>query len=224
MKTMNLHDTWRNDFTKMEWVMNVVSPITEVHTLSIVPTLTNLTSVRQLHPYAKMAWGLLSMIPQVDLLSLLSQECTRPSLIWMPDFLETGPARWEDLSPTWCDTRCIWFRSLFEERHTTVRTGKYSYPHVAARLLLHWLYPVIRVICREAFIGEYQKTGEVDKQIADLCNTLVELQKAFMDRVTVTTEITVVQILDNVGTLLAKINLTSDHLDVVTTQLSDLGM
>ena len=66
--------------------------------------------------------------------------------------------------------------------------------------------------------------GEVDKQIEALCNTLVDLRKAFLDRVTVTTEITIVQILDNVGTLLANVNLISDHLDVVTTQLSDLGM
>ena len=59
--------------------------------------------------------------------------------------------------------------------------------------------------------------GEVDKQIEALCNTLVELRKAFLDRVAVTTEITVVQILDNV-------NLISDHLDAVTTQLGDHGM
>ena len=63
-------------------------------------------------------------------------------------------------------------------------------------------------------------TGEVDKQIEALCNILVELRKAFLDRVTVTTEITVVQILDNVGTLLANIDLISDHLDAVTTQLN----
>ena len=67
-------------------------------------------------------------------------------------------------------------------------------------------------------------TGEVDKQIEALCNTLVELKKAFLDRVTVTTEITVVQILDDVGTLSTNINLISGHLDAVTTQLSDLGM
>jgi hypothetical protein len=69
-----------------------------------------------------------------------------------------------------------------------------------------------------------KKTGEVDKQITALCNTFVELQKAFLDLVTITTEITVVQILDDVGTLSANINLISDHLDAVTTQLSDLGM
>ena len=65
--------------------------------------------------------------------------------------------------------------------------------------------------------------GEVDKQIEALCNTLVELRKAFLDHVTVTTEITVVQILDNMGTLLVNVNLISDHLDAITTQLSDLG-
>ena len=69
-----------------------------------------------------------------------------------------------------------------------------------------------------------QKTSNVDEQITALCNTLVKLQKAFMDRVTITTEITIVQILDDVGTLLANINLISDQLDAVTTQLSDLGM
>ena len=30
VKTMNLHDTWYNAFAKIEWVMNVVRPITEV--------------------------------------------------------------------------------------------------------------------------------------------------------------------------------------------------
>ena len=30
VKTMNLHDTWHNTFAKIEWVMNVVRPITEV--------------------------------------------------------------------------------------------------------------------------------------------------------------------------------------------------
>ena len=36
MKSMNLLDTWLNACTKIEWVMNVVSPITEVRTLSII--------------------------------------------------------------------------------------------------------------------------------------------------------------------------------------------
>ena len=128
---------------------------------------------------------------------------------------------------------------------TTVQTGKYSYAHVAARLLLQWLYPVIRkghpipyvafcfcvllAIINILFEGKrllknVKKIGEVDKQITALCNTLVELQKAFLDLVTITTEVTVVQILDDVGTLSANINLISDHLDAVTTQLSDLGM
>jgi len=39
-----------------------------------------------------MAWGLLSMIPKVDLLALLSDENAYPLFIWMPDFLDTGPA------------------------------------------------------------------------------------------------------------------------------------
>jgi hypothetical protein len=58
--------------------------------------------------------------------------------------------------------------------------------------------------------------------------TLVELRKAFLDHAAVTTEITVLQILDDVGT--AHINGISTQLDGMTTQLkwvssqvSDLG-
>ena len=36
MKTMNLHDTWHKACTRIEWVMNGVSPITGVRTSSIV--------------------------------------------------------------------------------------------------------------------------------------------------------------------------------------------
>jgi hypothetical protein len=36
METMNLHESWRNACTKIEWVMDVVSPIAEVRTLSII--------------------------------------------------------------------------------------------------------------------------------------------------------------------------------------------
>ena len=92
-ETMNPLDTWRSACTKIKWVMGSVSSNAEVRTISIVANLTNLTSVWQLHLYTKMALSLLSMIPKVDLLSLLLQECAHPSLIWLPDFLGTGPAR-----------------------------------------------------------------------------------------------------------------------------------
>ncbi len=74
-------------------------------------------------------------------------------------------------------------------------------------------------------------SGQVDKRIEDLCTLLVELRKAFLDHATVTTEITVLQILDDVGILSAHISGISTRLDGMTTQLkwvssqvSDLGM
>jgi hypothetical protein len=73
--------------------------------------------------------------------------------------------------------------------------------------------------------------GRVDKEIQDLCTTLVELRKAFLDHAAVTTELTVLQILDNVGIMTAHINGISTQLDGMTTQLKwvstqvlDLGM
>ena len=36
METMNIHESWRNACAKIEWVMDVVSPIAEVRTLSII--------------------------------------------------------------------------------------------------------------------------------------------------------------------------------------------
>jgi hypothetical protein len=74
-------------------------------------------------------------------------------------------------------------------------------------------------------------SGGVDKEIQDLCTTLVELRKAFLDHATVTTEITVLQILDDVGIMSAHINGISTRLDGMSTQLKwvstqvlDLGM
>ena len=81
-------------------------------------------------------------------------------------------------------------------------------------------------------------SGQVDKRIEDLCTLLVELRKAFLDHATVTTEITVLQILDDVGILSAHISGISTRLDGISTgldgtttqlkwvssQVSDLGM
>ena len=93
-------------------------------------------------------------------------------------------------------------RRPFEERHTT---GECFYAHVAARLLLQWLYSVIRkripnsvrrlLFCWSWFRGKHllkNITRAVDKQIVALCNNCVGLKKAFLDSVIFTTEITVV--------------------------------
>ena len=61
--------------------------------------------------------------------------------------------------------------------------------------------------------------GQVGKRIGDFRTTLVELRKAFLDEVTTTTEITALQILDDVGIISAKVGRVSSQLDGMASQL-----
>ena len=61
--------------------------------------------------------------------------------------------------------------------------------------------------------------SQVDKQIGDFRATLIELRKAFLDQVTITTEITALQILDDMGIISANIGKFSSQLDGVATEL-----
>ena len=67
-------------------------------------------------------------------------------------------------------------------------------------------------------------SGQVDKRIEGLCTTLVELRKAFLDHVAITTEVTVIRILDDVGILSANISGMATQLKWVSSQVSDIGM
>ena len=71
---------------------------------------------------------------------------------------------------------------------------------------------------------------QVGKKIEDLRTTLIELRKAFLDQAAITTEITALQILDDVGIISASVGRISSQLDGVATQLrwvssqvSDIG-
>src|SRR6266702_414406 len=61
--------------------------------------------------------------------------------------------------------------------------------------------------------------GQVDKQIGDFRTTLIELRKAFLDQATITTEITALQILDDVGIISANVGRISSQFDGLATQL-----
>ena len=60
-------------------------------------------------------------------------------------------------------------------------------------------------------------SGQVDKHIEALCANFIKLRKAFLDHAIVSTEITILQILNNVGGI-------STCLDGVSNQVSGLGM
>jgi hypothetical protein len=61
--------------------------------------------------------------------------------------------------------------------------------------------------------------SQVGKKIGDLRSTFIELRQAFLDQAIVTTEITALQILDDVGIISANIGTISSQLDGVATHL-----
>ncbi len=72
------------------------------------------------------------------------------------------------------------------------------------------------------FLGKriLKNTGSrVDKKIEDFRTTLLEQHKAFLDEATITTEITALQILDDVGIISANIGRISSQLDGMASQL-----
>ena len=65
-----------------------------------------------------------------------------------------------------------------------------------------------------------KNTGnQVDKKIEDFRTTLLELHKSFLDVGAITTEITALQVLDDVGIISANVGRISTRLDGITTQL-----
>ncbi len=61
--------------------------------------------------------------------------------------------------------------------------------------------------------------SQVNNQIEDFRTALLELRKAFLDQATIITEITALQILDDVGIISANVGRISSQLDGMTTQL-----
>ena len=65
-----------------------------------------------------------------------------------------------------------------------------------------------------------KNTGsQVDEEIEDFRTTLLKLHKAFMDEAAVVTEITALQILDDVGIISANVGRISHQLDGMASQL-----
>jgi len=65
-----------------------------------------------------------------------------------------------------------------------------------------------------------KNTGSpVDKKIEDFRTTLLEFRNAFLDEATITTEITALQILDDVGIISADVGRISSHLGRMAAQL-----
>src|SRR6266702_1448280 len=86
-KAIDLPSTWEGAVARIKWVMDTVSPVAEVrHSAKSFCLMLDRADFRsQLHPYAKMACGLLLAIPKVHRFALLSKGNGDADvmLIWM---------------------------------------------------------------------------------------------------------------------------------------------
>ncbi|KAH9040383.1 hypothetical protein EDB85DRAFT_134287 [Lactarius pseudohatsudake] len=166
--TINLSNTLEGALERIKWVMDAVS------------------SVAELHPYAKMAYGLLFAIPKTLLEQFQRDDNIRTLLVAMHDAFD------------------------FTNREDRFKTIE-RVPRQAQILTL-----MLQHVCHCCdFIQSYAKNsqlwkrilknagGQADKKIEDFRSTLLELHKAFLDEATITTEITALQILDDVGIISA---------------------
>ena len=65
--------------------------------------------------------------------------------------------------------------------------------------------------------------SQVGKEIGDLRTTLTELRKAFIDQAAITTEITALQILDDVGIVSANVGIVSANVGRISSQLDGVA-
>ena len=64
-KAIDTMETWSSAVGVIKRVMDTVGPVAAVWSISIYSCFAELTRVSQLHPYASLAWSLLSKIPEV---------------------------------------------------------------------------------------------------------------------------------------------------------------
>ncbi|KAF8257985.1 hypothetical protein EI94DRAFT_1210579 [Lactarius quietus] len=158
--------------------------------------------VAELSPYAKMAYDLIFAIPKTLLEQFQRDDNIQTLLVAMRDAFD------------------------FTNQEDTFKAIE-RVPRQAQILTL-----MLQHVCNCCdFIQSYAKdsqfwkrmlkniASQVDKKIEDFRTTLLELHKAFVDEATITTEITALQILDDVGIISANVGRVSGQLDGVATQL-----
>ncbi|KAH9051374.1 hypothetical protein EDB83DRAFT_1307890 [Lactarius deliciosus] len=185
-KPIDRTGTWNGAMSRIKWVMDTVSPIAE------------------LHPFAKMAYNLISAIPQALLEQYQRDENVLALLEAMRDAFD------------------------FTNHEDTLKSIKPDSKQATILTLM------LQDICNCGdFIQSYAKDlefwkrtlknvgGGVSKEIEDLSTALAEHRRAFFDEAIIATEITAFQILDDVGIIKAKVDWISTHLEWVSSQVSD---
>ncbi|KAH9038968.1 hypothetical protein EDB85DRAFT_361772 [Lactarius pseudohatsudake] len=204
-KLIDRRDIWKGVVSRIKWVMDTVSPIAE------------------LHPFAKMAYGLVSAIPgtlleqyerDANVLSLLDAMHDAFDFTQHEDTLKSikPDSRQAEILTTMLRDVCScsdFIRSYAKDSQFCTLSSSPLLADVNA-----W------------FLGKRTLKnigGGVAKDIEDLSTALVEHRRVFLDQAIITTEITAFQILDGVGILSAKVDGISTQLKWVSSQVSDAG-
>ncbi|KAH9019977.1 hypothetical protein EDB85DRAFT_542895 [Lactarius pseudohatsudake] len=188
MTTIKLSNTWEGALERIKWVMDTVSSVAD----------------SELHPYAKMAYGLLFAIPKTLLEQFQRDDNIRTLLVAMHDAFD-----------------------FTSQDHTFKAIGRESkQAHILTLMLQH--------VCNCCdFIRSYAKDsqlwkrmlkntgGQVNTRIGDFRTVLLELRKEFLDHATIAAEITAFQILDDVGIVSTRVDWISTQLQWVSDQVSD---
>ncbi|KAF8258079.1 hypothetical protein EI94DRAFT_1202638 [Lactarius quietus] len=160
--------------------------------------------VAELSPYAKMAYGLLFAIPKTLLEQFQRDGNIQTLLVAMRDAFD--------------------FTNQEDAFKAIERVPKQA--QILTLMLQH--------VCSCCdFIQSYAKDsqfwkrtlksigGQVDRNIEDFRTTLLKLHKAFVDEATLTTEITALQILDDVGIISSQLDGMATQLKWVSSHISD---
>ncbi|KAH9033691.1 hypothetical protein EDB83DRAFT_1828164 [Lactarius deliciosus] len=158
--------------------------------------------VAELHPYAKMAFSLLFAIPKTLLEQFQRDDNIGTLLDAMRDTFDFAnqEERFKAIGP---DSRQAQILTLMLQ-------------HVCN------CCDFIRSYAEDSQLWKriLKNTGsQVDKKIEDFRATLLEHRKAFLDEASITTEITALQILDDVGIISADVGRVSSQLDGMATHL-----
>ncbi|KAH8989090.1 hypothetical protein EDB92DRAFT_901270 [Lactarius akahatsu] len=188
--TINLSNKWEGALGRIQWVMDTVSPVAGVRYI--------------LHPYAKMAYGLLFAIPKTLLEQFQRDDNIGTLLVAMHDAFDF--ANQEDR-----------FKAIgHDSRQAQILTLMLQ--HVCN------CCDFIRSYAKDSQLWKriLKNTGsQVDKKIEDFRATLLKHQKAFLDEANITTEITALQILDDVGIISSQLDGMATQLKWVSNQVSD---
>ncbi|KAH9026569.1 hypothetical protein EDB84DRAFT_1273012, partial [Lactarius hengduanensis] len=170
ISTIDLSNKWEGTLGRIKWVMDTVSPVAE------------------LHPYAKMAYGLLFAIPKTVLEQFQRDDNIGTLLVAMHDAFDFAnqEGRFKAIGP---DSRQAQILTLMLQHVCNCCDFIRSY----AKDSQLW-----KRILKNA-------GSQVDKNIEDFRATLLEHRKAFLDEASITTEITALQILDDVGIISADV-------------------